>query len=156
MSSVQNVSLIRNFGKTAQNNKPGWFDRGSGKQLESRPQGKEIFEIVIEDVKPGCWKNYVTHQGEIRSLLANKGISAEFVNTWKFVSGDVTSKSVKLIKYNEGWKDIDSNSNIIRSDPMLEEAYEYGNILIISQSTEMLKSYSFWPLLEASDKNENA
>ena len=39
---------------------------------------------------------------------------------------------------------------------MLEEAYEYGNILINSQSTEILKSYSFWPLLEESDKNENA
>ena len=104
--------------------------------MESRPQGKEIFEIVIEDVKPGCWKNYVAHQGimmlmyiaiadsyiykcqfrisyqrllshlmnilgEIRSLLRNSGVSAEFVNTWKFVSGDVTSKSIRLIKYTE-------------------------------------------------------
>ena len=48
------------------------------------------------------------------------------------------------------------NSKIVKLDPELGEAYEYGNILINSQSTEILKSYSFWSVAEASDKNENA
>ena len=51
--------------------------KGSGKQLESRPQGKEIFEIVIEDVKPGCWKNYVAHQGTM--MLMYIAISDSYI-----------------------------------------------------------------------------
>ena len=39
--------------------------------------------------------------GEIRSILKEKGISTEFLNTWKFVAGDKTSKSVQLVKYVE-------------------------------------------------------
>ena len=50
-------------------------------------------------------------------------------------------------------KPIDENSKITRSDPKFEDADEYGNTLINNQSTEILKSYSFWPLLEVHEKD---
>jgi len=152
---IQTISYVRNFGKTAQNNKPGWFEKGAEKQLETRPQGKEIYELVIDDVKPECWKRYIGHQGDIRSLFRGNGINVEFVNTWKFVAGDVTSKAVQLIKYGEGWKDLDFKSKTMRSDPKLSEANGYGNTLINSQSTEILKSYRFWQMSQEIEKDEN-
>ena len=42
--------------------------QGTGKQLDSRSPGKEIYELIFEDVKPEYWKKYVEHQGEIIAL----------------------------------------------------------------------------------------
>ena len=39
--------------------------QGIGKQLDSRSPGKEIYELIFEDVKPEYWKKYIEHQGEI-------------------------------------------------------------------------------------------
>ena len=106
--------------------------QGTQKQLDSRSPGKEIYELIFEDVKPEYWKKYVEHQGkiialgvwwvqlinrnlrslfqvmyyiyclgEMRSILKEKGISTEFLNTWKFIAGDKTAKSVQLVKYAE-------------------------------------------------------
>ena len=54
----------------------------------------------------------------------------------------------------QGWSDIDENTKITRSDPKFEEADEYGNTLINNQSTEILKSYSFWSLLDVHEKDQ--
>ena len=43
----------------------------------------------------------------------------------------------------------------MRSDPKLSEANEYGNTLINSQSTEILKSYRFWQMSQEIEKDEN-
>ena len=45
--------------------------------------------------------HYFNCLGEIRSILKEKGISTEFLSTWKFVAGDKTSKSIQLVKYAE-------------------------------------------------------
>ena len=42
--------------------------QGTGKQLDSRSPGKEIYELIFEDVKPEYWKKYVEHQGKIMDL----------------------------------------------------------------------------------------
>ena len=42
--------------------------QGTGKQLDSRSPGKEIYELIFEDVKPEYWKKYVEHQGDIIAL----------------------------------------------------------------------------------------
>ena len=39
------------------------YQGASSNQLEARPEGKEIYELQIDDVKPECWKKYIKHQG---------------------------------------------------------------------------------------------
>ena len=40
------------------------YFQGDSEQLKTRTQGKEIYELVTEDVKPECWKKYVNHKGK--------------------------------------------------------------------------------------------
>ena len=42
--------------------------QGTGKQLDSRSAGKEIYELIFEDVKPEYWKKYVEHKGKTIAL----------------------------------------------------------------------------------------
>ena len=45
----------------------------------------------------------------------------------------------------QGWSDLDVTYQTIKSDPKWEELAEYGQTLITQQSTEILKSFTFWP-----------
>lgn len=143
---IQRNFLARCFGKTTTNHLPGWFDKGaSSNQLEARPEGKEIYELQIDDVKPECWKKYIKHQGELKSLRADNGLDHEVLNSWKYLAGDKSSRAVHLIKYPKGWSSIDNNYAKIKSDSKFEDIDDYGNTLITNQTTELLKNYRFWP-----------
>ena len=54
----------------------------------------------------------------------------------------------------QGWSDIDENFKITTADPKFGDAEEYGNTLINNQSTEILKSYNFWQLLDAHEGDQ--
>ena len=54
----------------------------------------------------------------------------------------------------QGWKEMDFNSKLVRTDRQLIESNEYANTLINSQCSEILKSYGFWALPETASNDE--
>jgi len=155
-TSALSTPNVRYFGRASVQNTPGWFNnqKDVSKQLEIRPQGREVYELLFEDVKPECWEKYLKHKGDVESLWKSSGIKTEVIGNWKYVSGDVTSRAVHLLKYPEGWRDIDITNKAMRRDPKFEEADNYGQTLITNQTTELLKSYRFWPLPEKCENDD--
>ena len=54
-----------------------------------------------------------------------------------------------ILSYNlsflKGWTDIDKTFKVITSDTKYQEAKKFERQLITNQSTEYVKSFSFWP-----------
>jgi len=113
--------------------------------FDSLPSKKEVYEMTMVDVKPECFKKYIAHKGEHIKLLREHGAKREHVMTWKYFSGDVTSRAVHLYKYPDGWDAVDSTRNVKENSEKLEDAREYGKSLIYQKQSELLKSFIFWP-----------
>ena len=54
----------------------------------------------------------------------------------------------------QGWKEMDFNSKLVRTDRQLIESNEYASTLINSQCSEILKSYGFWSMPEPANNDE--
>lgn len=108
--------------------------------------GPDLYEILIEDVKPEKWDEYLKHKDEMmKELKCNEDNKASLVASWKFIAGDVNYRAMHLFRYPEGWTDIDKTFKVITSDTKYQEAKKFERQLITNQSTEYVKSFSFWP-----------
>jgi len=141
---------IRNFSSTSQLCKKkglNWLagNESAVESFDSMPAKKEVYEMTTVDVKPECWKKYVAHKGEDVKLLREEGGKREHVMSWKYFTGDITSRAVHLYKYPDGWDAVDSTRNLKRSSEKLVEARAYGKTLINQKQSEHLKSFIFWP-----------
>lgn len=110
----------------------------------------DIYEILVDDVKPEKWDEYLKHKNEMMKQLKNtpenKGI---LMASWKFVAGDVNYRAMHLFRYPEGWADMDRTFNFLNSDTAFDEAKKFERQLITSSNTEYVKGFSFWPEPEA-------
>ena len=111
----------------------------------------------------------------MKELKCNEDNKASLVASWKFIAGDVNYRAMHLFRYPEvnpwqiisqlsaqnvnlittilsynlsflkGWTDIDKTFKVITSDTKYQEAKKFERQLITNQSTEYVKSFSFWP-----------
>ena len=50
----------------------------------------EVYEILVEDVSPGKWEEYLAYKGDYLQLFTeNVSESCELTASWKFIYGDV-------------------------------------------------------------------
>jgi len=122
-----------------------WWKGKSVECFDSLPSKREVYEISTVDVKPECWQKYIDHKAEDFKLLREVGGPREHVMSWKYFSGDITSRVIHLYKYPHGWDAVDRTRSLKRSSDKLIEARQYGKTLINQKQTEHLKSFIFWP-----------
>jgi len=152
-SIVENKIIARNIYTTGQQSK-GWFfskeaekKAGHSTLLADKP---DLYEILVDDVKPEKWEEYLKHKDEMmKELKCNKDNKATLVASWKFIAGDVNFRAMHLFRYPEGWTDIDKTFKTVKSDTKFQEAKKFERQLITHQTTEYVKSFSFWPEPEA-------
>jgi len=113
--------------------------------FDSLPSKKEVYEMTMVDVKPECWKQYITHKEEDIKLLKEEGGPRSHVMSWKYFTGDITSRAVHLYRYPDGWDSLDKTRQLKRSSEKLVEARQYGKTLINQKQSEQLKSFILWP-----------
>jgi len=145
---ISPIMGIRHFGSCTQLCNPVSWLGGKEKSVEcfdTLPSKREVYEITTVDVKPDCWKKYIDHKGEDIKLLREEGGRRQHVMSWKYFSGDITSRVLHLYKYSDGWEGIDSTRTLKRSNDKLVDARQYGKTLINQKQSELLKSFIFWP-----------
>lgn len=125
----------------------GWLGRKQKRveEMDSLATKKEIYELTMVDVKPECWKQYVTHKEEDIKLMREEGGERVHVMSWKYFTGDITSRAVHLYSYPQGWDAVDATRNLKRSSDKLIDSRLYGKTLINQKHSEQLKSFVFWP-----------
>jgi len=106
----------------------------------------EVYEILVEDVSPGKWEDYLTYKGEYLSFFQSKvENNCELVASWKFIYGDVNFRALHVFRYPNGWTDIDATRKIIKSNPEISIAEKRGWPIMKRQENEFLKAFSYWP-----------
>lgn len=119
---------------------------GHSSLLADKP---DLYEILVDDVKPEKWDEYLLHKNEMMKLLENNTENkAILLASWKFIAGDVNFRAMHLFQYTEGWSDMDKTFKSIKLDSRMQEARKFERQLITSQNTEYMKSFSFWPTPE--------
>ena len=64
----------------------------------------EVYEVLIEDVSPGKWEEYLVYKANYLNLFQTKmENSCELVASWKFIYGDVNFRAMHLFRYPNGW-----------------------------------------------------
>ena len=61
----------------------------------------EVFEVLVEDVSPGKWEEYLAYKGDYLDLFQSKmdNNSCELVASWKFIYGDANFRAMHLFRY---------------------------------------------------------
>jgi len=112
----------------------------------------DLFEMLVDDVKPEKWDEYLKHKSEMMNQLKNNTEhNAELMASWKFIAGDVNYRAMHLFRYPEGWEDIDKTFASMKRNSVYDEAQRFERTLITSQNTEYMRGFSFWP---SPDKRE--
>jgi len=125
--------LIPDVGKTA----------GHSSLIADKP---DLYEIVVDDVKPDKWEKYVTDKAkEMEALKAVPDCSTDLMASWKLVAGDVNFRAMHLFRYKEGWSDMDKTLKSLKADADYQQVNQSNRALLVRQTTEHWKSFSFWP-----------
>ena len=60
----------------------------------------EVFEVMIEDVSPRYWEEYLANKADYMKLLEAKTQNhCELIASWRFIYGDVNFRAMHLFKY---------------------------------------------------------
>jgi len=113
----------------------------------------EVYEVRVEDVSPAKWEDYLKNKAEFMSLLHSKTDACQLVAGWKFIYGDANFRAMYLLKYPEGWSDIDKSRKILKNDEEYDSAEKSGWKLLRNQESEFLKAFSYWPIPTAREGN---
>ena len=59
----------------------------------------EVYEILVEDVSPGKWEEYLAYKGDYLQLFTeNVSESCELTASWKFIYGDVNFRAFHMFR----------------------------------------------------------
>jgi len=107
----------------------------------------EVFEVLVEDVSPRYWDDYLAHKAEFMPLLEAKTQNhCELIASWRFIHGDVNFRAMHLFKYSNGWTDIDKARKLLKNDQEFSTEEKKGWQLMKRQETEFMKAFSYWPM----------
>jgi len=147
LSSKANGGVSRTISTST--SAPGWLIPDVGKTaghsslVADKP---DLYEIVVEDVKPEHWDQYLVNKPkELESMEANDGNKSELLASWKFIAGDVNFRAMHLYRFKEGWSDVDKTWKAMKADGGHQELIKANRKLLTRQTTEHLKTFSFWP-----------
>ena len=60
----------------------------------------EVFEVMVEDVSPRYWEEYLANKADYMKLLEAKTQNhCELIASWRFIYGDVNFRAMHLFKY---------------------------------------------------------
>ena len=60
----------------------------------------EVYEVLVEDVSPRYWDDYLAHKADFMPLLEAKTQNhCELIASWRFIHGDVNFRAMHLFKY---------------------------------------------------------
>jgi hypothetical protein len=107
---------------------------------------QSVYEVVSDTVAPKDWDAYLQHKGTLLALSGSKeAIRAEHVASWNFVHGDIVFRALHLIRYNDGWSDVDRTRAAMKTDAAYQKEHRAGLQLIKQQSNEFFKGFAYWP-----------
>lgn len=154
MSSIKSIfrpSILRNFRSfSTDQTQNSWIfskEAASNKAHSSLLSSQnEVYEAVSVTVNPGHWDKYLIHSEKMfdamNKISQNK---AEHIASLTYIMGDVNFKALHLIKYPDGWSDIDETKKALKQSAEFQSEYKAGLPLILNQSNEILKGFTFWP-----------